>query len=78
MFVILNSLWMFSEIRVRKGMVSALFIFLYGIFRIILEQFREPDAQLGFFFGNVTMGQILSVPLVLVGIVVFVKAFRKV
>jgi phosphatidylglycerol:prolipoprotein diacylglycerol transferase len=40
----------------------------YGAFRIVAEFFREPDVQLGFLFGGVTMGQILSVPLVLAGL----------
>lgn len=70
MFIVLNWLWGFKAVRGRTGVVSALFVILYGIFRISLEQFREPDAQLGFFFGHVTMGQMLSVPLILAGLVV--------
>lgn len=78
MFVILNCLWMLPKVRERKGVVSALFVILYGCFRTIVEQFREPDAQLGFFFGSVTMGQMLSLPLVLFGAIVLWKSFRKV
>lgn len=78
MFVILNCLWMLPKVRERQGVVSALFIIFYGCFRTIVEQFREPDAQLGFFFGSVTMGQMLSLPLVLVGAIVLWKSFRKV
>ncbi|MBR2033280.1 MAG: prolipoprotein diacylglyceryl transferase [Alphaproteobacteria bacterium] len=78
MFVILNCLWMLPKLRERKGVVSAMFVVLYGCFRIIVEQFREPDAQLGFFFGGVTMGQMLSLPLVLVGAIVLCKSFRKI
>ena len=77
MFVILNCLWMLPKIREHKGVVSALFVILYGCFRTVVEQYREPDAQLGFFFGSVTMGQILSLPLVLVGVIILCKAFRK-
>ena len=68
MFIILNWLWKYKNIRERQGFISALFITLYGLFRISMEQFREPDAQLGFFFGSLTMGQILSIPLIIVGI----------
>lgn len=78
MFVILNCLWMLPKLRERKGIVSAMFVVLYGCFRIIVEQFREPDAQLGFFFGGVTMGQMLSLPLVLVGAIFLCKSFRKI
>lgn len=41
------------------GVCSALFLAGYGVFRFIVEFFREPDAQLGYFFGFLTMGQIL-------------------
>ncbi len=77
MFVVLNLLWQLPKIRRIHGVVSALFIVLYGCFRIILEQFREPDAQLGFFFGGVTMGQMLSIPLMVGGLAVLVWCFRK-
>lgn len=77
MFVVLNLLWQLPKIRRIHGVVSALFIIFYGCFRIILEQFREPDAQLGFFFGGVTMGQMLSIPLMVGGLAVLVWCFRK-
>ena len=41
------------------GVVSATFLLGYGVFRFIVEFFREPDAQLGYYFGYFTMGQIL-------------------
>lgn len=43
-----------------SGSLLALFLLFYGIFRTIVELFREPDAQLGFLFGVLTMGQLLS------------------
>ena len=46
--------------------VSGLFALLYGSFRFLVEFVREPDAQLGYLaFGWVTMGQVLSTPLIL-------------
>ena len=77
MFIVLNWLWHFKSVRSRTGVVSAMFVILYGIFRISLEQFREPDAQLGFFFGHITMGQMLSVPLILAGLVVLGLQFKS-
>lgn len=71
-FVVLNWLWKYKFVRERNGFVSALFVLLYGVFRVSMEQFREPDEQLGFFFGNMTMGQILSLPLILVGLGIIV------
>jgi phosphatidylglycerol:prolipoprotein diacylglycerol transferase len=52
----------------RPGLVAGVFGVGYGIARIICEFFREPDPQLGFLFGNATMGMLLSLPLILVGL----------
>jgi phosphatidylglycerol:prolipoprotein diacylglycerol transferase len=50
------------------GFVSGAFVAGYGLARIFVEFFREPDAQLGYLFGGwLTMGMVLSVPMVLVG-----------
>ena len=76
-FILLNWLWRSSRIRNSHGVVSALFVMLYGIFRISMEQFRQPDAQLGFFFGHITMGQMLSLPLIIAGIWVLVVKLKK-
>ncbi|MDR2760612.1 MAG: prolipoprotein diacylglyceryl transferase [Rickettsiales bacterium] len=46
---------------------SALFLTFYGIFRIFTECFREPDAQIGFLLKNVTMGQLLTLPIFVFG-----------
>ncbi|MBQ9235995.1 MAG: prolipoprotein diacylglyceryl transferase [Alphaproteobacteria bacterium] len=75
MFVVLNALWRCAKLRERYGVVSGGFVLLYGVFRIALEQFRQPDAHLGFFFGSITMGQMLSVPMVFVGLAVLVYAW---
>jgi phosphatidylglycerol:prolipoprotein diacylglycerol transferase len=52
----------------RRGLLSGLFLMFYTIFRIIVEFFREPDAQIGFFAGSFTMGQLLSMPMLIAGI----------
>jgi phosphatidylglycerol:prolipoprotein diacylglycerol transferase len=61
-------LWLFSK-RPRPTMaVSALFLFLYGVFRFLVEFVRVPDAQYGYLaFDWVTMGQVLSLPMILAG-----------
>jgi phosphatidylglycerol:prolipoprotein diacylglycerol transferase len=58
----------------RPGMVSGLFAIGYGTARIFCEFFREPDPQLGFLFGGATMGMLLSLPLIAVGIVLLAVA----
>ena len=52
------------------------FLLLYGVFRFLIEFVRVPDAQLGYLFGPITMGQCLSLPLVVLGIVLLVVARR--
>ncbi len=42
------------------GAMLSLFLILYGVFRIVVENFRQPDPQLGFLFAHITMGQLLS------------------
>jgi phosphatidylglycerol---prolipoprotein diacylglyceryl transferase len=53
----------------RPGLISASFAVGYGILRIFCEFFREPDAQLGFLWGGLTMGMLLSIPLILAGVI---------
>ena len=62
-------LWLVSRKQRPAGFVSALFLFGYGGFRLLTELFREPDAHIGFvLFGGVSMGQLLSLPLLIAGI----------
>jgi len=50
------------------GALSGMFLIGYGILRIFVECFREPDIQLGFLFEKITMGQLLSLPMIFFGI----------
>ncbi len=58
---------MLPVVRRQPGLLTGLFLGGYGMARIIGEFFRQPDAHLGFLFSWVTMGQLLSLPMVLVG-----------
>ena len=73
LFIIVNGLERFTRIRERPGALSGVFLIGYGIARIIAEFFREPDAFLGFLAFGLTMGQILSLPFVLVGLVLLLR-----
>lgn len=74
LFLILNALWWFvPKYRERAGFLTGLFFILYAVFRFALEFFREPDAHLGFIFENLTMGQILCVPMFLLGLLIVVR-----
>jgi phosphatidylglycerol:prolipoprotein diacylglycerol transferase len=65
--LVLFVLWRFTGLRHRPGALSGVFLAGYGIARMIGETFRQPDAHLGYLWGGFTMGQFLSLPLVLVG-----------
>ena len=68
LLVIMAVLWRFTRLRDRPGALGAAFLICYGVFRMFVEQFRQPDAHLGFLIGGATMGQILSLPLVVAGV----------
>jgi phosphatidylglycerol:prolipoprotein diacylglycerol transferase len=61
----------------RPGLTGGAFIAGYGLARILIEFVREPDAQLGFLAGGLTMGMLLSIPMVLVGLGAIVVALRR-
>ena len=60
-----------------QGTFIGTFLLLYGVFRFLIEFVRVPDAQLGYIIGPITMGQILSLPLIILGIVELVLARRR-
>ncbi len=63
-------LWVYSARPRRRYAVSGMFALFYGIFRFVAEYVREPDSQMGFIaFGWMTTGQLLSVPLIVLGLV---------
>jgi phosphatidylglycerol:prolipoprotein diacylglycerol transferase len=76
LFVVLAVMIRLGALK-RPGMVVGAFIFIYGLTRIVGEQFREPDAQLGFLWGGLTMGMLLSIPMLLVGGILIVRAVRR-
>ncbi len=60
-----------------RGELLGWLLALYGVFRVGIEVFREPDAQLGFIAGGVTMGQLLSIPMIVGGVALIVWARRR-
>lgn len=78
LFTVLAVLARRPSVRSRPGLLAGIFFIGYGLSRIFAEYFREPDPQLGFLLGgHATMGQILSVPMVLFGLALVVHARRK-
>ncbi len=76
LFTILAVMIRFGALK-RPGLILGSFIAIYGVARIIGEHFREPDPQLGFLWGGLTMGMLLSVPMVIVGAIIIVMAWRR-
>lgn len=62
--------------KVKSGQLIALFLVFYGIFRIVAEFFREPDPQIGYIMGVITMGQILSCLMVVAGTILYLARNR--
>lgn len=64
-------LWFLRKKVSKKGYLSATFLLFYGIFRFTVEFFREPDPQVGYILGFITMGQILSTIMIVVALFIF-------
>lgn len=70
-------MWIYSSKKRPPLAVAAVFLICYGLFRIILEFFRQPDPQFNFIaFNWLTMGQLLSGLMVLAGVILISKAYR--
>ena len=77
LFVIVASAAFATRARYRPGLIFGLFLIGYGCARSAVELFREPDAHLGFILGPITMGQVLSAPMILAGLIALIIALRR-
>lgn len=75
--VLFTILWTLRDRFKKEGMITALFLILYGLFRFIVEYFREPDAHLGFVIGSFSMGQVLSSAMIVIGIAIFMAKQKQ-
>jgi phosphatidylglycerol:prolipoprotein diacylglycerol transferase len=66
-----------SGLRARPGVVTGIFLIGYAVARMSGELFRQPDIQLGFLFFGTTMGQLLSIPVLVAGAVIILWARRR-
>ena len=72
-------LWVYTAKPRPTGAACSLFVLFYGVFRFLVEFVREPDEHLGYIaFSWMTMGQLLTLPMIAVGVVVFYLAQRRV
>ena len=63
-FIIID---IFYKIKFKNGFITSFFLINYGLSRIIIENFRVPDIQVGLKFNLLSQGQLLSIPIVILG-----------
>lgn len=73
--VLFAILWLVSIKPRPTGLISGLFLMCYGAFRFIVEFFREPDAHIGLYGNYLSQGQLLSLPMIAIGLAIIVFAF---
>lgn len=75
--LLFSIVWLYSNKQRPLGAVSGMFLIWYGLFRILVEFVREPDAHIGFIaWGWLTKGQLLSLPMVLAGVALMIYAYK--
>ncbi|AUT43338.1 prolipoprotein diacylglyceryl transferase [Aeromonas caviae] len=74
LFIILNLFWRKHPPR---GAISGMFLLFYGLFRFLVEFVRQPDSQLGLYFNEISMGQILSTPMIVAGALMVWAAYKQ-
>jgi phosphatidylglycerol:prolipoprotein diacylglycerol transferase len=77
LLVVVLAVWRFTDGRRRPGLLTGVFVMGYGVARIVGELFREPDAHLGYLWGPITMGMLLSAPMLIFGGWLIVRACRR-
>lgn len=76
-FIILFLVVKYTRAIEKSAMLSGLFLLLYSFFRMVIENFREPDAHIGFIFYQITMGQLLCLPMLIAGIGLILFSLKK-
>ena len=77
LFIILWVMMYIFDLLKKPGIISSLFILLYGLFRFFIEFFREPDQHIGLLYFEFSMGQILSLPMILIGLYFSIIFYNK-
>lgn len=75
--VLLLLIYLLHRLNARRGIPAFTFLLGYGCFRFLVEFVREPDSHLGFLWGGATMGQLLSLPMILAGAAGLVWLLRR-
>ena len=70
-------LWLIGRRPTPPGTIFWSFLTGYGLCRIVVELFREPDAHIGFIFGSLSMGQLLSLPMIVIGVFMLSLGYQR-
>ena len=65
----------FFKEQYKTGQCSLLFLIFYGFFRIFSEFFREPDLQIGYLIGQISLGMVLSLFMIFIGTIAYYRIF---
>ena len=77
LFIIMIILVNKQKLFEKKGFLTASFASLYGIFRFFIEYLREPDGHIGLIYFDFSMGQILSLPMIIFGLYFMIIFYNK-
>jgi phosphatidylglycerol:prolipoprotein diacylglycerol transferase len=77
LFSIMTMLFWGTNARLRPGLLAGVFGVSYGVSRVIVENYREPDRQIGFLSTGLTMGQTLTIPMIVAGLLLILYAMRR-
>ena len=75
--LLFTTLWLIARTPHPPGAVFWSFLSGYGLCRFIVEYFREPDSQIGFIFDSFSMGQMLSFPMLLIGLSMLIVSYQR-
>ena len=77
LFILMNYLALKKNLLFQTGYISGIFLILYSVFRMISEIFREPDQHLGYFFTYLSLGSILSLITLIIGLLIILSIKKK-
>lgn len=84
LFIIIYFLSKQAKITAKRGRLTAIFLILYGLIRTIAENFREPDAQIGYLFSGIvpgfvgiSLGQVFSILTILTGVIIMICITKR-
>jgi len=77
LFLILLMFLQFKKIIKSSGILAGCFISIYGFFRFFIEFFREPDNHIGLLYLNLSMGQFLCLPMILIGVFFIIFSYKR-